>query len=247
MLLGWTRAILLQLAHPLVAAGVYEHSTFRATPWAAASRLHATVRAMLALSFGTDAEREHALYGIRTIHRRVHGVLTDDVGPFRAGTRYSAEDPALVLWVHVTLLESVPLVYERFVAPLTETDRDDYCAEAAWVATALGAREEDVPRNWAGVHAALARAYASGTIAVGPQARELAPAVIAPRIARLIPPAGWLNRLVTTGLLPPHVRDQYGLEWDARRQRTLDRVVSAVRTIRRQLPDRAALWAEARA
>src|SRR5688572_4623560 len=65
VLLGWGRAILMQLAHPLVAAGVYEHSSFRATPWAAASRLHATVRAMLALTFGTDAEREHALHGIR--------------------------------------------------------------------------------------------------------------------------------------------------------------------------------------
>jgi uncharacterized protein (DUF2236 family) len=58
VLLGWTRAILLQLAHPLIAAGVYDHSSFRATPWAAVSRLHATVRAMLALSFGTDAAHD---------------------------------------------------------------------------------------------------------------------------------------------------------------------------------------------
>src|SRR5919108_1604147 len=86
VLLGWTRAILLQLAHPLIAAGVYDHSSFRATPWAAASRLHSTIRAMLALSFGTDAEREHALHGIRAIHTRVHGHLTETVGVFPAGT-----------------------------------------------------------------------------------------------------------------------------------------------------------------
>ena len=107
VLLGWTRAILLQLAHPLIAAGVYDHSSFRAAPFAAASRLHATIRAMLTLSFGTDAEREHALHGIRTIHTRVNGHLRHAVGVFPAGARYSAEDPALVLWVHLTLIESV--------------------------------------------------------------------------------------------------------------------------------------------
>ena len=108
VLLGWGRAILLQLAHPLVAAGVHDHSSVRATPWAAATRLHTTVRAMLALTFGTDAERQHALYGIQQIHRRVRGHLPTAVGAWAAGTAYSAEDPALVLWVHLTLLESVP-------------------------------------------------------------------------------------------------------------------------------------------
>ena len=52
VLLGWARAILLQLAHPLVAAGVFDHSGFRGTPYAAASRLYHTVHAMLSLTFG---------------------------------------------------------------------------------------------------------------------------------------------------------------------------------------------------
>jgi uncharacterized protein (DUF2236 family) len=246
VLLGWGRAILLQLAHPLVAAGVYDHSSFRATPWAAAARLHATVRAMLALTFGTDDEREQAFEGIRAIHRRVHGRLPAAVGLFPAGTPYSAEDPALVLWVHVTLLESVPLVYDLFVAPLTEADRDLYCAGAASVAEALGARAADVPRTWADARAEIARQYASGAIAIGPQARELAGAVLAPRIGRVVPPAAWLNRLVTIGLLPPHVRDQYGFVWPARRQRAFERSVSAVRAVRRAAPGRLALWPEAR-
>lgn len=246
VLLGWGRAILLQLAHPLIAAGVHEHSAFRATPWAAVSRLHATVRAMLALTFGTDSERERALHGIRTIHRRVHGELPMPVGPFPAGTCYSAEDPALVLWVHLTLLESVPLVYERFVAPLTAAERDAYCAEAAWVAVALGAPPADVPRTWEQMTAEVSRTQASGIITVGPQARELADALLAPRLGRVIPPAAWLNRLITVGLLPPAVRQQYGFAWTERHQRRFERVAPAVRAVRRRLPDRVALWAEAR-
>ena len=245
-LLGWGRAILLQLAHPLVAAGVYEHSAFRAGARVAAARLHATVHAMLALSFGTDAEREAALHAIRTIHQRVHGTLPMAVGPFAAGTPYSAEDPALVHWVHLTLLESVPLVYELFVAPLSERERDDYCEQAAWVAIALGARPGDVPRTWAAVLSQLQCSHASGSITVGPHARELAAAVVSPTLGRIVPPAGWLNRLLTIGLLPPAVRDQYGFEWNARRQRTLERTIPLVRAVRKRLPDAVALWADAR-
>ena len=246
VLLGWTRAILLQLAHPLIAAGVYDHSSFRATPLAAASRLHATIRAMLALSFGTDAEREHALHGIRTIHTRVHGQLTQKVGVFPAGTPYSAEDPALVLWVHLTLLESIPLAYERFVEPVGDDERDTYCAESAWVAIALGARPADVPLTWAHASDQLTRMYGSGILAVSDQARELSVAVLAPRATRFIPPLASWNRIVSIGLLPDTIRQLYGLTWGEADQRRFDRTVVRVRALRRALPAFVALWPEAR-
>ena len=246
VLLGWGRAILLQLANPLIAAGVHEHSSFRATPWAAATRLHETIRAMLALTFGTDADRHDALERIRTIHRRVHGRLAESVGRFPQGTPYSAEDADLVLWVHLTLLESVPLVYSLFVEPISQADRDTYCAEAAWVALELGARDADVPRTSAEVQAAIGRIYASRAIAVGSQARELAAVVLAPRIGRLVPPLAAINRLVTIGLLPEEVRHQYGLPWDARQQARFERMIPRLRTMRRYLPDALALWPEAR-
>src|SRR6187431_41758 len=117
-LLGWSRAILLQLAHPLVAAGVAAHSSFGSGPVAAAMRLHHTVRAMLDLTFGDEPARARVLATIHTIHNRVHGALSRAVGPFPHGTPYSANDPDLLLWVHVTLLDSVVLAYETFVRPL---------------------------------------------------------------------------------------------------------------------------------
>ena len=112
MILAWPRAILLQLAHPLVAAGVAEHSTFRAGPVTAAKRLHHTIRAMLSLVFGDEAAQARTIAAIRAIHKRVNGQLKTDVGPFPAGTRYSAEDPALLLWVHMTLIESVVFAHD---------------------------------------------------------------------------------------------------------------------------------------
>lgn len=246
VLLGWARAILLQLAHPLVAAGVFDHSGFRGTPYAAASRLYHTVHAMLSLTFGDEPTRQGTLDGIRAIHRRVNGVLPETTGPYPAGTRYSAEDPALVLWVHATLIESVLLVYEQLVAPLTASERDEYCAEAFPIAVALAAREDEVPRTWNDVRCYLERMYASDAIAVGTQGRELAGAVLSPSGGWLVAPATWINRMVTVGLLPPQVREQYGMAWSPRQDRTVARLLSLLRNTRRLLPGAIALWPDAR-
>jgi uncharacterized protein (DUF2236 family) len=248
VLLGWGRAILLQLAHPLIAAGVHDHSSFRSTTWAAVTRLYHTVHAMLSLTFGSDAEREMALDGIRQIHRRVHGQLKNATRRFPEGTPYSAEDPDLVLWVHATLLESVPMAYEHFVGPLTLAERDAYCAEAAPVAVALLARSDEVPRTWAEAGSYLDRMYGSDTLEVTEQARMLARAVLSPPGAAWIAgPATWMNRLVTLGMLPPHIRQQYGFEWSRGNQRTFDVVVPALRSMRRMLPRPITQWPESRA
>jgi uncharacterized protein (DUF2236 family) len=246
VLLGWGRAILLQLAHPLIAAGVFDHSSFRASPWSAVSRLRQTVQAMLRLTFGTETEYARTLDGIRAIHRRVNGTLPTAAGPWPAGTRYSAEDPALVLWVHATLVDSIVRTHELLVAPLGEADRDAYCREAAPVAVALRARPEEVPQSWDGMRHYVDGMYVSGRLAIGPQARELADAVLAPKGTWPLAPATWINRIVTEGLLPPDVRSQYRMAWPPRRDRQFARLLRGLRGARHALPDALALWPEAR-
>ena len=248
VLFGWGRAILLQLAHPLIAAGVDEHSGFRSTTWAAISRLYHTVHAMLALTFGSDEDRERALDGIRQIHKRVHGHLRTATRRFPEGTPYSAENPDLVLWVHGTLLESVLLAYEQFVRPLTMAERDTYCAEAAPIAIALLARSEEVPRTWADASAYLGRMYASGDLEVTEQARSLARAVLSPPAAAawITGPGTWINRVVTVGLLPPPIRRQYRLDWTRGNARTFNILVSTLRTLRHVSPRAITQWPESR-
>jgi uncharacterized protein (DUF2236 family) len=246
VVVGWSRAILLQLAHPLVAAGVAEHSSFGSGGFTAVARLHHTIRAMLALVFGDAAARLAALEGIRAIHRRVHGHLPSAAGPFPAGTPYTAEDPDLVLWVHATLLESIPMVYELMVRPLTNRERDVYCDEAAATAIDLGARPDEVPRTWNATLTYLERMHGSGAIVVSAQARALASRVLSPPFATLVAPGVWVNRLVTAGLLPAPLRQQYGLPWTARHERSLRVVSRTIRATRRAMPRWAALWPEAR-
>ena len=245
VLAGWSRAILLQLAHPLVAAGVSDHSRFSGGLLSASIRLHHTVGAMRRLTFGTDAQAQAALAGIMAIHRHVQGTLPAAAGPFPAGARYSAEDPALVLWVHATLLESLPLVYEALVAPLSDDDRDAWCRESAPVARALGAGD-DVPVSWRALQDYLARMRASGQIVVSDTARALAAEVLSPRLAGLVAPARALNQLVTAGLLPPDIRAQYGFAWTARDDRRLQRALRWLRRLRGVTPDLLAHWPDAR-
>jgi uncharacterized protein (DUF2236 family) len=246
VLLGWSRAILLQLAHPLVAAGIADHSGFRGGALATALRLRHTVRAMLNLAFGDRAAAEATITRIRAIHRRVHGRLREPAGPFAAGHPYSADDPALLLWVHATLIESVILVYERLVGPLSTADRDQYCEDAAPVAVALGAREGDVPRTWAALRLYMDGAYASGVLAVGPDARVLSRAILYPPISVITAPIGWIYRSMALGLLPDAIRTQYGFTWSARRDRQLAIVMRLVRLVRRGLPFGWERWPEAR-
>ena len=85
LLAGWGRAILLQLAHPMVARGVAQHSAFTTEPWGWARRLQRTLHAMLALSFGSEAEAADAAARINAIHDRVHGELPGPAGVFAAG------------------------------------------------------------------------------------------------------------------------------------------------------------------
>jgi uncharacterized protein (DUF2236 family) len=247
LLVAWFRAILLQFAHPLIASGIAGHSTFRGSGTAALARLHQTVDAMLALTFGTDAERDAAVDAIRAIHRRVHGTLAEACGPFAAGTRYSAEDPALLTWVHATLIESIVLVYERLIAPLTMAERDRYCEDAADLAVVLGASDRDVPRSWSAIRAYIESRYASGEIVVGPQASMLAAALLSPvrqPVVRHI--VTRTLSLLAAGLLPYHVRRQYRLSWSRHRARRFMRLTTALRVIRCVLPPRVTHWKRAR-
>ena len=244
--LAWPRAILLQMAHPLVAAGVAHHSSFRASPIAPFVRLNATVGAMRQLMFGSDDAAAAAARRIMGVHDRVNGTLGEAAGAHAGGTRYSAHDPALLLWVHATLLDSHVRILEPVLGSFTPDERDRYCRETAPFAVMLGAAQDDVPRTWQQLQDFIAAQLASGRVAVGADARALAPAILRPAFGRLVWPLQYCGELVTIGSLPPAIRDGYAFTWNATRQRRLERVLATLRAIRAVTPDLVARWPEAR-
>ncbi|MGH7309882.1 MAG: oxygenase MpaB family protein, partial [Candidatus Rokuibacteriota bacterium] len=236
LLLGWGSAILLQLAHPLVARGVADHSGFRGGVLAPWRRLHRTLHAMMALTFGGEAGAASAARAINAVHDRVHGTLPAAEGPFAAGTRYTAHDPALLRWVHATCLFAFLRAYELYVGPLTAEERDRYCAESSEAAPRLGVPDGAVPRTEAELDAYLTGMLASGEIVVTATARRLAGQMLAPPGLRHLWPVSWLLRVTAAGLLPVSVREAYGLRWAARDRRAFVGLAWFVRRVRPLLP-----------
>jgi uncharacterized protein (DUF2236 family) len=240
--LGWSRAILMQLAHPLVAAGVEAHSTFRETPLAWTRRLNDTVKTMLAMTFGTPEEHQRATARIRAIHDRVNGTISEPRGPFPSGTTYSAHDAELLLWVHATLLDSMPLAYEYFVGPLTRDEKDAYCASGSAAVVDLGVPEARAPHTVADLHTYLAETQTGSVLSTTDASRTLVRDVLSPSLGWAAGPAAWLQRAFTIGTLPPAIREMHGLDWSADRAASLERWSARVRWVRARTPDALARW-----
>lgn len=248
---GWGRAILLQLAHPAVAAGVHQHSTFRGSLLSSFRRLRATVGAMLSLTFGDSEQMITAAARINAIHDRVRGRVPPSVEHGRTiqngtGTPYSAHDPDLQRWVHATLLESIPLTYELLVGPLAVQERDRYCSEAAIMEPLLGMPAGWLPRDSAQLDTYMRDMLAGGSIVVTETSRALARAMLYPPHWYLAWPAFRALQVLTIGLLPPAIRQAYGFEWRARDARAFARWTALFRTSLRLLPPLAREWPIAR-
>lgn len=246
LLAGWGRAILLQLAHPMVARGVAEHSAFATEPWGWSRRLNRTLHAMLALTFGSEEEAGAAAARINAIHDRVHGRLDRPAGSAPAGALYSAHDPALLAWVHATLLDSFLLAYRLFVGPLGPADADRYCEEGSGIEPRLGIPPGSLPRTESALRAYLESTLASGAIEVTDEARGLAREVLAPPVPRPLRPIFRLAALPAVGLLPTAIREGYGLPWSAGRQRLLTGLAAVSRGSLPLLPPPLRYWAAAR-
>ena len=242
---GWGRAVLLQLAHPAVAAGVHDHSSFRGSVRSSFRRMHSTVGAMLSLTFGDTEQMISTAAGINRIHDGVRGRVSSSRTD-GAGEAYSAHDPDLQRWVHATLLESIPLTYELLVGPLSLRERDRYCSEAAIMEPLLGMPGGWLPRDTAQLDAYMCEMLAGRSIAVTDTSRALARALLYPPRWYLAWPAFRAVQLLTIGSLPPSIRQAYGFEWRGRDMRAFARWTALLRTSVRLLPPLAREWPMAR-
>jgi uncharacterized protein (DUF2236 family) len=208
--LGGGPAVLLQVAHPLVAAGVVEHSDYRADLWL---RLRRTLKALYLITFGTRGEADAAGRTVQRVHEHVHGVIPTRLGPFPAGTAYSASDPELLMWVHATLVEYSLRVHTRFVEPLSPAEQEEYHRDMRVVGRILGVPGGVLPESLAEFRAYFAAQLAGATITVTEPALAVAAVICAPRLPSPMQVLAPAHRIATAGLLPPRLRREYGLRW----------------------------------
>lgn len=233
--LGGGRALLLQVAHPSVAAGVAEHSDYRRDPW---GRLARTLDVMMKMAFAEPAVSARQQRRLEATHRRVSGVRPD-------GVAYSAGDPALLCWVWATLVDTALVMYERCFGRLPAADRERYYREQKVLARACGVPPDACPETMADFEAYMAATVADG-LRVTPPALAVGAAVTAPVLRwPLGPLAAAPLRLVTAGLLPPSLRAGYGLRWsvaDERRLAVVFGLLGTGRVVPRSVRIRPALW-----
>ena len=210
LLLGGPAAVLLQLAHPLIAAGVSTHSNFQDDPL---RRLRAVLNTSLTVVFGDRQQATAVATRVGEVHRRVQGRLPVASGCFRAGSRYRASDPQLALWVHATLVMVALEVVDQFVSPLDSQQRAGYYQQSKPFARLFGVGEQVLPDDYAGFQAYLVGMLQGPELAVGQTARELAAAVLEGWLRGLPHPPAATTRLVTAGLLPARLQEGYGLAW----------------------------------
>jgi uncharacterized protein (DUF2236 family) len=228
--LAGPRAVLMQIAHPLIAAGVAEHSRYREHRFA---RLYRTSMAAAAITFGS---RDLALRTIGAINRRhlaVHGTLQKQAGVFPAGTPYDANDPELKLWVLKTITDSALLVYETFVSPLSESEREEYYRDSLIVAKLFDIPEHLIPPTYSDFRRYMTGMLGGDVITVSDTAREIARQLFSGSIdGRLL----FLGSAVGIGLLPERLRSQFSFGWTERRESWLARAAAASRRVRGHVP-----------
>lgn len=226
LLLGGGRALILQTAHPGVAAGVADHSNYREDPW---RRLYRTADVTLKIAFGDAETSQRAAEGLREVHARVRG--TDD-----EGRPYSALDPELLMWVQATLFDTALLVYDLYVSALSESEKADAYQEATRMAEMYGIPRERQPADYAAFREYWA-SMLDGGLRVTDTTRDVAEMVLNPPLTRLARPAIEAVRLVTVGTLPPELRAELGLTWGPGRERLLGASQFAIRNLLPLLPD----------
>jgi len=225
LLLGGTSALLMQVAHPLVAAGVDQHSDFRTDAF---GRLRRTLNTTLAVVFSDQDAAGRAIDRMNRVHARVRGTV-------EGGRRYAARDPRLLLWVQTTLVLTSLRLYERVMEPLASVEREAYWEETKPIARLLGIPAGVLPATIADLEAFERQMLATAVV----------PNETAVRVGReVLRPFGWIpdplywpSDALAAALLPPPLRRAFGLRYGSAERMLFRAVILTVRAMRGLLPE----------
>jgi uncharacterized protein (DUF2236 family) len=231
--LGAGRALLLQLAHPWVAAAVERHSETFANP---IGRFHRTFGTVFTMVFGT---LDQSLDAARQLHRRhtaIRGTLRSTAGPFPAGCSYCANEVSALRWVHATLWDTAFLAHALVLPALTGEARERYYAESRLFAALFGIPKERLPTDWMAFSAYVDAMTRSSTLTVTEMARRMAHRLLAGTDTWLPIPGAY--RSLTAALLPPRLRDAFALPYGSAEREDAQRFIAWVRRFYPFLPAR---------
>jgi uncharacterized protein (DUF2236 family) len=233
-------ALLLQVTHPSVGAGVSQHSNFKEDPW---GRLLRTLDYTSSVVYGGPDLAWQVGRRVREMHKRIKGVRPD-------GERYYALEPGPYAWVHATLAESIVRAHNLFCRPaLTPAESSEFWAEWRRMGRLIGVRYEDLPDTWPGLLDYFDR-MVDDELGDTEAAQDVLTSLIAPTAPPLPGMRDWVWRVVswpstragslaTLGMLPPALRERLGVEWDEKRERRFRRMAAITQRARPLMPPQA--------
>ena len=241
-LFGGARALLMQAAHPLIAAGARQTGSYRRDPWA---RLIRTVMLQNLITFSRATAAIEAVDRINKLHKVIKGV--DPV----TGEWYDALDYDQLLWVHIALEVSTLDFFDVTVGPLSEAERNQYHEENKLVAEVLWLPRDHVPATYDDTRRYVDDMIDCGRLRYTDVAEEVADLIIDAAVPPRIKPIWKFVSFAATGTLDPRLRELYGIRWTARQQRWLDANLGLLRNARPLAPYRfrtilPARWADLR-
>jgi uncharacterized protein (DUF2236 family) len=236
LLLAAGYALLLQVSHPVVGAGVSEHSQFRRDPW---GRLLRTLDYSYTMVYGGPQAAGEMGRRIRAMHGRIHGRLPD-------GRRYHALQPQAYAWVHATLAEAIVRAHATFGTPLALEEREQFWREWRALGRLLGVGQDDLPSSWERFEAYFEQMVdehlehtQAATEVLAALARPAPPAPAALlrglwSLGRL--PVSHLLSVVTVGLLPAQLRARLAVPWSPGSERELRATAATLRAMTPFMP-----------
>jgi uncharacterized protein (DUF2236 family) len=231
--LGAGRALLLQLAHPWVAAAIAEHSRTFADP---IGRFHRTFGVVFTMVFGSLDQALAAARGLHQRHAAIVGALPEATGSFDKGSPYCANAVPALRWVHATLVDTALMVHDLVFPALSAEERERYWAESRLFGALFGLTSADLPEDWESFVRYNEAMCRSDILSVSTAARDVAGQILSGAGTRLRPPR-WYQAL-SFQMLPERLRVGFGLSFDEHERRAADRAVAWIRRVYPTLPTR---------
>ncbi len=227
------RALVMDVAHPKVAAGVEDHSQFRSRPW---RRALITIDTGLRLVFGPTPVARAAARQIYATHDHINGTVTPGDPALSADNSYTAHDASLLTWVWATLVDSAEVAYRRWVGPFSVAEAEAYYAEMVAFGRFVGIPAGLLPADRTAFAAYLDGVLDSGLLGVGLQGRALVDHILWFE-HRSVPSAiVRIGRVLAVKTLDPRLLDALGLELDGADERFGNRLDQMMRTYYPRLP-----------
>jgi uncharacterized protein (DUF2236 family) len=226
LLLGGPAAAILQVAHPEIAAGVAQHSNFKADTL---GRLHRTLDAVYRITFATRAEAAEVSERVAAVHAKVRG---------ETPVSYNAFSPGAQMWVIATLISQGTWVFEQLIAPLTKEEREAHYHDMRVFGASFGLDPAYGPQTADAFQDYYATMLEGPMLGALPLSREVAQAVARPPAPRWLNIASIpLSGLVTESL-PSPVRERLGFRSTPASRAAFALARNLLRTLLPILPER---------